>query len=84
MILDIQSIGSVFLIAVLLIFILLAVGLKNSLYSIISLGVASVMLGVIFYVYDAPYAAVFEVSVCAGLITVLFVATINLTRDSES
>jgi NADH-quinone oxidoreductase subunit J len=49
----------------------------------ICLGVASALLGVLFFVLNAPYAAVFELSICAGLITVLFVSTISLTKGEE-
>jgi NADH-quinone oxidoreductase subunit J len=33
---------------------------------------------------NSPYAAVFELSVVAGLITVLFVSTIALTKEDEA
>lgn len=67
----------------LIIFSILAVELKDLLKSAISLAVASVILAIIFYQLEAPYAAMFELSVCAGLITVLFASTINLTKGSE-
>ena len=33
--------------------------------------------------FGANIAGVFELSVCAGLITVLFIATVSLTKDSD-
>jgi NADH-quinone oxidoreductase subunit J len=69
--------------SLLVIFSILAVELKDLLKSAISLAVASAILAIIFYQLDAPYAAMFELSVCAGLITVLFASTINLTKGSE-
>lgn len=50
------------------------------LHSAIALAVTSVILSVIMFVLNHPLAAVFELSVCAGLITVVFVSTISLTR----
>ena len=46
----------------------------------IALGVASLVLAVLMFEFAAPLAAVFELSVCAGLITVVFVSAISLTR----
>jgi NADH:ubiquinone oxidoreductase subunit 6 (subunit J) len=63
----------------LVIFSVLAILLKDLLKSAISLAVASLLLGIIFFRMNAPYAGVFEISVVAGLITVLFILTIALT-----
>ena len=62
------------------IFSVLAILLRDLLKSAISLAVASLLLGIIFFRMNAPYAGVFEISVVAGLITVLFVLTIALTK----
>src|SRR5512136_3130404 len=67
----------------LVIFSVLAIVLKDLLKSAISLAVASLLLGIIFFRMNAPYAGVFEISVVAGLITVLFILTIALTRTGE-
>lgn len=48
--------------------------------SAIGLGITSVILSILMYQLGATYAAVFELSVCAGLITVVFVSAISLTR----
>jgi NADH-quinone oxidoreductase subunit J len=45
--------------------------------------VASLLLGIIFFRMNASYAGVFEISVVAGLITVLFILTIALTNTGE-
>ena len=63
----------------LVIFSVLAILLKDLLKSAISLAAASLILGIIFFRMNAPYAGVFEISVVAGLITVLFILTIALT-----
>ena len=57
----------------------LAILLRDLLKSAISLAAASLLLGIIFFRMNAPYAGVFEISVVAGLITVLFILTIALT-----
>lgn len=64
-------------------FSVLAILLKDLLKSAISLAVASLLLGIVFFRMDAPYAGVFEISVVAGLITVLFILTIALTKSGE-
>lgn len=55
--------------------------------SAIGLAVTSAILAIIMYELVAPWAAVLELSVCAGLVTVVFVSTISLTspttRDEE-
>jgi NADH:ubiquinone oxidoreductase subunit 6 (subunit J) len=67
----------------LVVFSVLAILLKDLLRSAISLAVASLLLGIIFFRMNAPYAGVFEISVVAGLITVLFILTIALTRAED-
>ena len=46
----------------------------------IGLAVTSVVLSVLLFQMHAPWAAVFELSVCAGLITVIFVSAVALTQ----
>jgi len=67
----------------LVLFSVLAIALRDLLKSAISLAVASLLLGIIFFRMGAPYAGVFEISVVAGLITVLFILTIALTQSGE-
>lgn len=71
------------LLILLLIFAVLAILLRDLLKSAISLAVASLLLGIVFFRMNAPYAGVFEISVVAGLITVLFVLTIALTKAGD-
>lgn len=47
--------------------------------SAIGLAVTSALLTIIIYRFDSPLAAAFELSVCAGLISVIFVSAITLT-----
>jgi NADH-quinone oxidoreductase subunit J len=67
----------------LVLFAVLAIFLKDLLRAAISLAVASLFLGIIFFRMGASYAGVFEISVVAGLITVLFILTIALTNKGE-
>lgn len=67
------------------IFGILAVMLHSMTKSAIALAAGSAALGVIMYELGFIWAALFEVSVCSGLVTVLFVSAISLsnTRKSE-
>lgn len=53
---------------------------RSLLRSGIGLALTSVILAIIMFRLDSPLAAVFELSVCAGLISVLFVSVISLTQ----
>ena len=64
--------------------LILAVALaKDLLKAAVALAAASVFLSVVLFQHGAWVAAVFELSVCAGLITVLFVSTVSMTKDSD-
>ncbi len=57
-----------------------AVMTRSLLRSAIALAFTSAIVAVLIFKLNAPIAAVFELSVCAGLITVLFISTISLTH----
>ncbi len=59
---------------------LLCIFLRNQIKSVIFLALLSAILTVIMFYFNAPIAGVFELSVCAGLITVVFISTISLTK----
>ncbi len=63
---------------------LLAIHLRDVLKGALALAVMSAILAALFYRFGAPWASVFELSVCAGFITVLFLAVIALTEARES
>ncbi len=69
-----------FLLIALIVFCGLAVLLRDLLKAAICLAVASIFLALIFFRLNGPYVGVFEISVVAGLITVLFITAITLTR----
>jgi len=64
----------------LLVFCVMAVVSNSIIKSAIYLALSSAMLGVIMYVLGAHWAAVFEVSVCSGLVTVIFISAISLSK----
>jgi NADH-quinone oxidoreductase subunit J len=57
---------------------------KNLLRAAVALGAGSVALASIYFLWDAPYAGGFELSVGAGLISVLFIIAISLTESLRS
>lgn len=61
-----------------------AVYMKDLIRSALSLAFMSALLAVLLFRLDSPYAGVFELSVVAGLITVLFVSTIALTSSEDT
>jgi NADH:ubiquinone oxidoreductase subunit 6 (subunit J) len=60
-----------------------AVLLKNLLRAAVALGTSSVALAALFFFLNAPYAGAFELSVGAGLISVLFIVAISLTESMQ-
>jgi NADH-quinone oxidoreductase subunit J len=52
--------------------------------SVIGLAALSVLVTILMYMLGARLAAVFELSVCGGLITVVFVSTISMTQPDAS
>lgn len=53
---------------------------RSLIRSAIGLALTSAVLTMMMFKLHSPIAAVFELSVCAGLISVLFVSTISLTH----
>ncbi len=56
---------------------------KNILFSTILLSLVSVVAALILFTFASPWAAVFELSVCAGLITALFIGVISLISKEK-
>lgn len=72
-----------FLLSLLLLCALYTVLAKSLLKMAMGLAVASAVLAIILYTMMSPFAAVFELSICAGLITVVFVSVISLTEPGS-
>ncbi|RLG94389.1 hypothetical protein DRO37_05735 [Candidatus Bathyarchaeota archaeon] len=66
-----------------LILAVLTVELKDILYSILSFCGMCIVLGVIFWILNAPYVAVFQMLVYAGAIVAMFIAAVMLTTRKE-
>jgi len=49
----------------------------------VSLGLSSVMLAIIFFANGAPFAGGFELSIGAGLVSILFIMAISLTEKGK-
>jgi len=47
----------------------------------ISLALTSIMITILMFKLNSPIAAVFELSICAGLITVIFITTISFVKS---
>jgi len=77
------SLIQILLLIVLVISALSAIWLRDLLKAGIALGIVSVVLTFIFFRMDSPYAAVFELSICSGLITVLFTSVVSLTKGRD-
>jgi NADH-quinone oxidoreductase subunit J len=57
-----------------------AVMTTRLLRAVVGLALASAVLAAMIYALKAPMAAVFELSVCAGLIPAIFLSAISVTR----
>ena len=67
--------------AIVLVGAIAAVLSRNLLRAAIALGAGSVALAMLFFLLGAPYAGSFELSVGAGLVSVLFIVAISLTES---
>ncbi|MFA5840073.1 MAG: hypothetical protein WC890_05385 [Candidatus Margulisiibacteriota bacterium] len=70
----------ILLLSVLVYIVLWTVMTTRLLRSVMGLALTSVMLTIIMFRFNAPLAAVFELSVCAGLIFVIFITTVSFTQ----
>jgi NADH-quinone oxidoreductase subunit J len=66
------------------IFLIIAIELKDLVKATIALGIGSALLASVFYILDAPYAAVFELSVAAGLVTILLLSAIGMIEKESA
>jgi len=67
----------------LVILAMVSVMAADLLVSVLGLAAASAVLSVVIFRMDAPLAAVFELSVCAGLISALFVSVTGLVQPAR-
>ncbi|HOU11700.1 MAG TPA: hypothetical protein PKZ84_01165 [Anaerolineae bacterium] len=76
-------VGYTLLVLVLIGSTVFALAVKNLVRAAVALGVGSAALAMLFFMLGAPYAGGFELSVGAGLISVLFIVAISLTASME-
>lgn len=74
----------IFLFALVTLLAVAAVMARNLLHSAILLALVSVGASLILFDFQAPWAAAFELSVCAGLITVLFISAVTLVKHEPA
>jgi NADH-quinone oxidoreductase subunit J len=79
-----MDVWMIILLALLLLSAVFAVMIRDLLKAAIALAATSVVLTVVMFLLGSPLAAVFELSVCAGLITAVFVSTITLTKPGTA
>lgn len=70
----------IFLLVTMAVAALWAVLGRSLLKATIALAITSAVITILMFRLNSPLAAVFELSVCTGLITVVFVSTISLTK----
>lgn len=58
-----------------------SIAAKNILRAAVALGIGSTALAVVFFLLKAPFAAGFELSVGAGLTSILMIIVISLTKN---
>jgi uncharacterized MnhB-related membrane protein len=78
MFLDANSLIGLLLLISITVFLVIAIELKELVKATIALGIGSALLASVFYILNAPYAAVFELSVAAGLVTILLLSAIGM------
>lgn len=71
------------LVLILIVSTIVALVAKNLIRAAVALGVGSAALATLYFLLDASYAGGFELSVGAGLISVLFIVAISLTASME-
>jgi NADH-quinone oxidoreductase subunit J len=72
------------LIAATIAFALGVAGLRNLLYSAISLGGMCICLGGLYWTLYAPYVGLFQMLVYGGAVVVLFVSVIMFIRSDSN
>jgi len=84
MAIDINSLVTVIILLSTTVFLIIAIELKELVKATIALGIGSALLASVFYILNAPYAAVFELSVATGLVTVLLLSAISMIEKEKT
>ena len=78
-----NMIGDLILVVLMIAFTINAIFSHRLLNAVVSLGLSSCLLAIIFFDLDAPFAGGFELSIGAGLISLLFIMAISLTERKQ-
>ncbi len=76
-------INNLILLVLMVAFSTYAIFSRRILYAAVALGLSSCLLAIIFFNLDAPFAGGFELSIGAGLISLLFIMAISLTERKQ-
>ena len=76
-------INNLILLILMVVFSIFAIFSRRLLFAAVALGVSSCLLAVIFFNLNAPFAGGFELSIGAGLISMLFIMAISLTERKQ-
>jgi len=76
-------INDLILLVLMVVFSTYAIFSPRLLYAAVALGLSSCLLAIIFFDLDAPFAGGFELSIGAGLISLLFIMAISLTERKQ-
>jgi len=71
---------TIFLLTLMVIAAVWSVMARSLLKTAIGLAIVSTVICIFMFRFNSPLAGVFELSVCTGLITVIFLSTIGLTK----
>jgi NADH-quinone oxidoreductase subunit J len=77
-----QLLMNIILMGAMLLGAVATVMLRQLVKAAIALAFTSVVLCIVMFKLNAPWAAVFELSVCAGLITVVFISAVSLVKPA--
>ena len=75
--------SNLILLVLIIVFSTYAIFSRRLLYAAVALGLSSCFLAIIFFNLDAPFAGGFELSIGAGLISLLFIMAVSLTERKQ-
>ena len=76
-------INDLILLVLMVVFSTYAIFSPRLLYAAVAVGLSSILLAIIYFDLDAPFAGGFELSIGAGLISLLFIMAISLTERKQ-
>lgn len=60
-----------------------SVMMRSTLKSAVALAIVSVALGIMMFVMGSTWAGLFEISVCSGFVTVIFISAVTMTSEEK-